>query len=74
MNIPAEDLNAWRTFAPGMSPGAEVGIELPELKAYELVGRKFSIPGTKSDDEDSCMSLLYYSEHEPLRKCWKSMF
>jgi hypothetical protein len=51
----------------GMSPNAEVGIDLPELDAGQLVGRDFVIPGTQSDDEDSCMSLLYYCEHEPLR-------
>lgn len=48
-------------------PKAEVGIDLPELKIAELVGRTFSIPGTKNDDEDSCMSLLYYCDHQPLR-------
>lgn len=51
----------------GMSPNAEIGIDLPELHADQLVGREFLIPGTKSDDEDSCMSLLYYCEHEALR-------
>lgn len=55
------------TAEMGMSPNAEVGIDLPELDADQLVGRHFSIPGTKTDDEDSCMSLLYYCEHEPLR-------
>lgn len=56
------------TAEMGMTPNAEVGIELKELDADKLVGRKFSVPGTKTDDEDSCMSLLYYCEHEPLRK------
>jgi hypothetical protein len=56
------------TAEMGMSPNAEVGINLPELDADQLVGREFAIPGTKSDDEDSCMSLLYYCEHEPLRQ------
>src|SRR5262245_16251879 len=51
------------TSEMGMSPSAEVGIELPELDVDGLVGRKFSIPGTITDDEDSCMSLLYYCEH-----------
>jgi len=55
------------TAEMGMSPNAEVGIDLPELDPDQLVGREFVIPGTKSDDEDSCMSLLYYCEHEPLR-------
>ncbi len=50
-----------------MEPHAEVGIHLPELDADELVRRQFSIPGTKTDAEDSCMSLFYYCEHEPLR-------
>jgi hypothetical protein len=55
------------TAEMGMSPNAEVGIDLPELDADQLVGRTFLIPGAKSDDEDSCMSLLYYCEHEALR-------
>jgi hypothetical protein len=55
------------TAEMGMSPNAEVGIDLLELDANQLVGRQFVIPGTKTDDEDSCMSLLYYCEHEPLR-------
>jgi hypothetical protein len=50
------------------SPKAEVGIDLPELDAGALVGKEFSIAGTKSDREDSCMSLLYYCEHEALRQ------
>ena len=50
-----------------MSPNAEVGIEVPELDADQLVGRTFVLPGTATDEEDSCMSLLYYYEHEPLR-------
>jgi hypothetical protein len=50
-----------------MSPNAEVGIDLPELHPDKLVGRDFVMAGTQSDDEDSCMSLLYYCEHEPLR-------
>lgn len=56
------------TAEMGMSPNAEVGIDLPELDADQLVGRQFIIPGTTSDDEDSCMSLLYYCEHEALRE------
>jgi hypothetical protein len=52
----------------GMAPKAEVDIELPDFDLDKLVGRKFSIPGTKTDDEDSCKSLFYYCEHEPLRK------
>lgn len=52
----------------GVWPNAEVGIELPELNADALVGQMFSIPGTKTDDEDSCMSLLLYCEHQPLRQ------
>jgi hypothetical protein len=55
------------TAEMGMSPNAEVGIDLPDLDADQLIGREFVIPGTKSDDEDSCMSLLYYCEHEALR-------
>jgi hypothetical protein len=51
-----------------MSPYAEVGVNLSGLDADQLVGREFFIPGTKSDDEDSRMSLLYYCEHEPLRQ------
>lgn len=51
----------------GMAPNAEVGIDLPDLDADELVGREFVLPGTKSDAEDSCMSSLYYCEHEALR-------
>jgi hypothetical protein len=56
------------TAEMGMSPNAEVGIDLPELYSDEIVGQEFSIPGTKTDREDSCMSLLYYCEHEPLRQ------
>jgi hypothetical protein len=66
----ADPANAQRcedTAEMGMSPNAEVGIDLADLDADELVGREFVIPGTKSDDEDSCMSLLYYCEHEALR-------
>jgi hypothetical protein len=50
------------------APSAEVAVDLSELDADDLVGRSFSIPGTKTDDEDSCRSLFYYCEHEPLRK------
>src|SRR5262249_11245395 len=60
--VKADPENAQRcedTAEMGMSPNAEVGIGLPDLDADELVGREFVIPGTKSDDEDSCMSLLY---------------
>ena len=49
------------------SPNAEVGILLPELDPDQLVGRELVFPGTKTDDEDSCLSLLYYCEHQPLR-------
>jgi hypothetical protein len=56
------------TAKMGMRPKAKVGIDLPELDADALVGREFSIPGTKTDAEDSCMSLLSYCEHEPLRQ------
>jgi hypothetical protein len=56
------------TAEMGMAPRAEVAAELSDLDPNELVGRKFSIPGTKTDDEDSCKSLFYYCEHEPLRK------
>lgn len=55
------------TAEMAMSPSAQVGIDLPELAIDQLVGREFVIPGTKTDDEDSCMSLLYYCEHEALR-------
>jgi hypothetical protein len=51
----------------GMTPNAEVGITLPGLDPEQLVGREFVFPGTKTDDEDSCRSLLYYCEHQPLR-------
>jgi hypothetical protein len=56
------------TAEMGRSPDAEVGIDLLELNADDLVGREFLIPGTKTDDEDSCRSLLCYCEHEPLRQ------
>jgi hypothetical protein len=52
----------------GMAPGAAVDIELPNFDLDQLVGRTFSIPGTKTDDEDSCKALFSYCEHEPLRK------
>jgi WD40 repeat protein len=69
--VKADPANAQRcedTAELRMSPNAEVGIDLPDLDAADLVGREFSIPGTTSDDEDSSMSLLYYCEHEPLRE------
>ncbi|MFB7914754.1 hypothetical protein [Streptomyces sp. NPDC056061] len=50
----------------GMAPNAEVGVELPGVDADALVGREFVVPGVP-DDEDSCMSLLYYCEHQALR-------
>jgi hypothetical protein len=68
--VKADSENAQRcedTAEMGMSPNAEVGIDLPDLDANELVGREFIVPGTKADDEDSCKSLLYYCEHEDLR-------
>lgn len=55
------------TAEMGMWPYAEVGINLPELDADRLVGWQFVVPDIQADDEDSCMSLLYYCEHEPLR-------
>ncbi|MFG2628935.1 hypothetical protein [Streptomyces sp. NPDC048473] len=56
------------TADSGMAPTAEVGIVLPaaEADAGRLVGRTFVMAGA-ADGEDSCMSLLYYYEHEPLR-------
>lgn len=66
----ADPKNARRcedTAELGMSPTANVGIDLPDLDSDQLVGREFVIPGTQSDDEGSCMSLLYYCEHEALR-------
>jgi hypothetical protein len=48
-------------------PKAEVEIDLSELKIAQLVGRTFSLPGTKNDDEDSATSLFYYYDHQPLR-------
>jgi len=67
--VSADPENAQRcedTAEMGMSPNAEVGIDLPDLDANELVGREFVVPGIESDDEDSCKSLLYYCEHEAL--------
>jgi hypothetical protein len=67
----ADDKRAKRcadTAELGMAPTAEVGVQLPALDAANLVGRTLSVPGTKTDAEDSCMSLMYYCEHEPLRK------
>ncbi|MFF3733454.1 hypothetical protein ACFYXM_24860 [Streptomyces sp. NPDC002476] len=55
------------TEALGMAPTAEVGVELPGIDVDALVGREFVMPGVRDDDEDSCMSLLYYCEHQPLR-------
>lgn len=52
----------------GHWPHVEVGIDLACLDADKLVGQEFIIPGTKTDEEDSCMSLFYYFEHEPLRQ------
>lgn len=66
----ADPRNAQRcedTAQDGMSPNAEVAIDLPDLNADELVGREFNIPGTRTDEEDSCRSLLSYFEHESLR-------
>jgi hypothetical protein len=52
----------------GAAPNASVGVENESLAPDELVGRVFLMQGTKTDDEDSCMSLLYYCEHQPLRE------
>jgi hypothetical protein len=49
------------------APRVEVAIDLPDLNISRLVGQEFVMPGTQSDDEDSCMSLMSYFEHEPLR-------
>ncbi|MFF9351498.1 hypothetical protein [Streptomyces sp. NPDC014734] len=49
-----------------MAPNAEVGVELPGVDVDALVGREFVVPGV-ADGEDSCMSLLYYCEHQHLR-------
>ena len=68
--VKADPENAQRcedTAEMGMSPNAEVGIDLPDIDANELVGREFVNPGTNSDNEDSSKSLLYYCEHEALR-------
>ncbi|WP_335937063.1 hypothetical protein [Streptomyces sp. PTD5-9] len=54
------------TESLGMAPTAEVGVELPEIDVDALVGREFVMPGVRGDDEDSCMSLLYYCEHQAL--------
>jgi hypothetical protein len=51
----------------GTSPNAEVGIDLPQLDPDQLVGMELVHEGTKTEDEDSCRSLLYYCEHQPLR-------
>jgi hypothetical protein len=55
------------TATMGVCPNAELGINLPDLDADQLVGQQFVLPGTTTDDDDSCMALLYYCEHEPLR-------
>jgi len=54
------------TSEMGVSPNAEVGIDLPKLDVDKLAGREFSIPGSPSGDDDPCMSILYYCEHAPL--------
>jgi hypothetical protein len=56
------------TVEIGTAPNASVGIDLLELDPDQLVGVEFVHEGTKSDDEDSCRSLLYYCEHQPLRE------
>lgn len=52
----------------GGRPRAEVAKNLKKFDLENLVGKEFRIPGTVDDDEDSCESLIYYYEHEPLRK------
>jgi hypothetical protein len=56
------------TADAGMAPKAEVDVALRKFDPADLVGKKFSVPGTKTDEEDSAHSLFYYFEHEPLRK------
>jgi hypothetical protein len=49
------------------TPNAEVGIYVTEFHINEFLGREFYHAGTANDNEDSCKSLFYYYEHQPLR-------
>lgn len=49
------------------TPSAELGISISDFNIDDFVGHEFDHAGTESDDEDSCMSLFYYYEHQPLR-------
>jgi hypothetical protein len=50
------------------APKAELGILVSEFNINDFVGREFHHAGTIDDDEDSCDSLFYYYEHQPLRE------
>jgi hypothetical protein len=49
------------------APSAELGISVSEFNIDDFVGHEYELAGTENDDEDSCMSLFYYYEHQPLR-------
>lgn len=49
------------------SPSAELGIPVSCFNINDFVGREFRHAGTSNDNVDSCASIFYYYEHQPLR-------
>ncbi len=49
-------------------PNAEVYITLKELAASKLVGRRFSVPASWSEEKQGHVSCVYYCEHADLNK------
>ncbi|WP_345685899.1 hypothetical protein [Novipirellula caenicola] len=49
-------------------PNGELGIDIADFAEESLVGLELFHAGTQNDDEDSCDSIFYYYEHQPLRK------
>jgi hypothetical protein len=47
-------------------PNAEVYITLKKLDASKLVGRRFSVPTSWSDEKEDHVSCIYYCEHNDL--------
>jgi hypothetical protein len=50
------------------TPSAELGILVDDFNLNTIAGREFHHAGTADDEEDSCTSLFYYYEHQPLRE------
>ena len=49
------------------TPNAELGIPITGFNVENFLGCQFQHAGTSNDDEDSCDSIFYYHEHQPLR-------